>query len=140
MQLGDRINTKLGWGTVTGFEVLGINKSRLSSTPNDDPLQRVVVALDDQSRWPWGRSHDQYHPLMCASDMLLPMAEPRVAKAVTTPAPTLPAPKPLPTIDPNLLDDIEMREHKHSVQMIWAFTLVMALVGLILVITTGHAK
>jgi hypothetical protein len=140
MQLGDRINTKLGMATIVGFEDCNVQRSKciVVSRPVDE-YSRVLVALDDQTNWPWGKSVGQPHPFIMESDMLLPMCEARVKRRVT-PAGSMPAPKPLPTIDPNLLDDIEMREHKHSVQMVWAFTLVMALVGLILVITTGHAK
>ena len=104
MKLGDRINTKLGWGTVVGFENINVraNKCSIQSTP-DDEGGRVVVALDDQSKWPWGRDFDQYHPYMCASDLLLPMAAPRVQR----PAPTLPPPKPLPQADHIIEQEME---------------------------------
>jgi hypothetical protein len=134
MKLGDRVKThKFGEGTVVGFEVLGVRKAWLSSTPDEgDRLQRVVVALDNPKAWVCANERNP-HPYMMygdfedGRDFLPPMAVPRLPKVVTPPE-FKPAPMPKPTPLPEL--DYEA-EHELYDRMAETFRIVGVRMGVL---------
>jgi len=70
LRLGDRVSTELGDGTIVAFETIDMkNAVILLESSFKDRYTRIVVALDDDTKW---RHHSplQRHPFLISHSIL----------------------------------------------------------------------
>ena len=73
LKVGQRVQTKMGWGTVLGFEIFinnGCNSGiSFEEKPEDEvDNRRFILELDNPLRWGLA-SEAQAHPYMSYSDI-----------------------------------------------------------------------